>query len=153
MVFKIGEKTKRFCLPRELKAAKTLGVVMGGFVVCWLPFFSLNISHALCGSCTIDVVAVMIAKGLHYFNSVLNPIIYSVMNQQFKTAFKHLFHSPFYSLSSKDLQVRKAEVDRKLLTRLSSLRSTSPVQEKPDCTATKLVTSPTRNATPVLTDV
>lgn len=48
MLLKIGEKTKRFCLPKELKAAKTLGVVMGAFVVCWFPFFFLNIFNALC---------------------------------------------------------------------------------------------------------
>lgn len=48
MIFKIGEKTKRFCLPKELKAAKTLGVVMGAFVLCWFPFFFLNIYHAMC---------------------------------------------------------------------------------------------------------
>ena len=48
MIFKIGEKTKRFCLPKELKAAKTLGVVMGAFVLCWFPFFFLNVYHALC---------------------------------------------------------------------------------------------------------
>ena len=48
MIFTIGEKTKRFCLPKELKAAKTLGVVMGAFVLCWFPFFFLNIYHAMC---------------------------------------------------------------------------------------------------------
>lgn len=32
----------------------------------------------------------MIAKWLHYLNSVLNPIIYSCMNRDFRAAFKRL---------------------------------------------------------------
>ena len=48
IILRIGQKTKRFSLPKEMKAAKTLGVVMGAFVFCWFPFFFLNILHALC---------------------------------------------------------------------------------------------------------
>ncbi|KAF3841036.1 hypothetical protein F7725_006898 [Dissostichus mawsoni] len=35
-------KRLKFCL-KEHKAVKTLGIIMGTFTLCWLPFFILNI--------------------------------------------------------------------------------------------------------------
>ena len=64
--------------------------------------------------CHIQVEAVMIAKGLHYFNSFLNPIIYSLMNQQFKTAFKHLFKFTYSNLTGKVPSMTKSEIERQL---------------------------------------
>ncbi|KAJ0003073.1 hypothetical protein NQD34_008222 [Periophthalmus magnuspinnatus] len=72
---------------REKKAAKTLGVVVGMFTLCWLPFFvALPI-----GSFNADLrppdVLFKVIFWLGYFNSCLNPIIYPCYNREFKLAF------------------------------------------------------------------
>ncbi|KAK3736754.1 hypothetical protein QZH41_018482 [Actinostola sp. cb2023] len=90
MTLTVNGQSKRFCLPKELKAAKTLGVVMGAFLFCWLPFFLVNVIYAVCRTCFIDMEAIMLTKWLHYLNSVLNPIIYSCLNRDFRNAFKKL---------------------------------------------------------------
>lgn len=91
MILTVHGSPKRFLLSKELKAAKTVGAVIGAFVICWGPFFVLNLIFALCESCSpLPEESVVAAKWLHYVNSVLNPIIYACMNKDFRSAFKKL---------------------------------------------------------------
>lgn len=86
----INGKSKRFSLSAELKAAKTLGVVIGAFIVCWSPFFGLNLNYYIC-HCPLPPLVVSVAKWMHYGNSMLNPLIYGLMNKDFKYAFRKFF--------------------------------------------------------------
>lgn len=88
----INGKARRFSLAHEVKAAKVLGVVIGAFIVCWSPFFALNLIYYIC-KCPPSPLTVSIAKWMHYVNSMLNPIIYGVMNKDFRSAFKKLVTS------------------------------------------------------------
>lgn len=77
----------------DIKAAKTIAVVIGGFVICWLPFFVVVLSVANSGrSNSVTFVNVAnVAKWLEYLNSCLNPIIYTCSNRTYRNAFKRLF--------------------------------------------------------------
>ncbi|KOC65061.1 Octopamine receptor beta-3R [Habropoda laboriosa] len=78
----------------EHKAARTLGIIMGAFLLCWLPFFLWYVTTSLCGEacyCPDSVVAVLFWIG--YFNSALNPLIYAYFNRDFRDAFKDTLQS------------------------------------------------------------
>lgn len=69
------------------KAAITLGIIMGSFLVCWMPFFCINIVAGFCKSCISDDVFKTLTW-LGYCNSALNPVIYSIFNTEFRDAFR-----------------------------------------------------------------
>ncbi|XP_008207132.1 dopamine receptor 1 isoform X2 [Nasonia vitripennis] len=71
------------------KAAITVGVIMGVFLICWVPFFCVNIVAAFCKTCIPDL-AFQILTWLGYSNSAFNPIIYSIFNTEFREAFKRI---------------------------------------------------------------
>ncbi|XP_073969889.1 dopamine receptor 1-like isoform X2 [Rhodnius prolixus] len=71
------------------KAAITVGVIMGTFLLCWVPFFCVNIVAAFCKTC-IPGMAFKILTWLGYSNSAFNPIIYSIFNTEFREAFKRI---------------------------------------------------------------
>jgi hypothetical protein len=95
--------TKKFRLRKEIKAAKTLGIVISAFFVCWSPFFVLNF-YAICGSCYASMRSEIIiaAKWFHYVNSVLNPLIYARMNKDFRDAFTRILLQCAMSVGIRD---------------------------------------------------
>lgn len=72
------------------KAAITLGIIMGTFLFCWVPFFCLNIIKAFCVDC-IPGSIFRAFTWLGYANSALNPIIYGIHNSEFRNAFNRIF--------------------------------------------------------------
>ncbi|XDV42459.1 hypothetical protein PO909_011116 [Leuciscus waleckii] len=73
----------------ERKAARILGLILGAFILCWLPFFLKEL-----------LVGLMLLKPspqvsdaltwLGYVNSLINPLLYTSFNEDFKQAFKRL---------------------------------------------------------------
>ncbi|XP_072446317.1 5-hydroxytryptamine receptor 4-like [Chiloscyllium punctatum] len=73
-------------MERERKAAKTLGIIMGCFLICWLPFFTMNIINPLLGYSAHHVL-LEVFLWLGYVNSTLNPLLYAFFNKSFRQAF------------------------------------------------------------------
>ncbi|KAK2840474.1 hypothetical protein Q5P01_014214 [Channa striata] len=71
----------------ELKAARTLGVVVVVFLICYSPYYCLCLTgrNILIGSSTEAFMSFVM-----YFNSCLNPVIYASFYPWFRKAVKHI---------------------------------------------------------------
>ena len=85
----------------EQKASKVIGIVFILFVVCWAPFFIVNILTVLCDSCFFNSTLVTAFVWLGYVSSTLNPIVYTMFNKTFKQTFKKLIFCRYNTLQRK----------------------------------------------------
>ncbi|XP_065103660.1 adrenoceptor beta 3a isoform X2 [Paramisgurnus dabryanus] len=88
-------RPSRLTVIKEHKALKTLGIIMGIFTLCWLPFFVANIINVF----NRDMPSRELFRFLNwlgYINSGLNPIIYC-RSPEFRVAFKNLLGCPWIS--------------------------------------------------------
>uniref|UniRef100_A0A1I8IXA8 G_PROTEIN_RECEP_F1_2 domain-containing protein n=1 Tax=Macrostomum lignano TaxID=282301 RepID=A0A1I8IXA8_9PLAT len=92
----LGVRKKLARFSREQRAAKTLGIVMGIFIACWLPFFICNIVLAINSEALGDHAAkvMTIVTWLGYINSSINPGIYAHSMRDFRRAFIKLLNCP-----------------------------------------------------------
>ncbi|XP_063963649.1 histamine H2 receptor-like [Lytechinus pictus] len=73
----------------EHRATKMLGVIMGSFIICWVPYFTIFTFIPLC-NCEVPQALSSVALWLGYLNSTLNPILYAALNREFRRAFRKL---------------------------------------------------------------
>ncbi|XP_041640473.1 alpha-2A adrenergic receptor [Cheilinus undulatus] len=75
---------------REKRFTFVLAVVIGVFVICWFPFFFTYMLMTLCESCPVPDTLFKFFFWFGYCNSALNPIIYTIFNNDFRRSFKKI---------------------------------------------------------------
>ncbi|KAM9710568.1 trace amine-associated receptor 13c-like [Menidia menidia] len=84
----------------ELKAARTLGVLVVVFLICFVPYYCVSLvgDVLLSGSNTFYILILF----LFYFNSTLNPVIYALFYPWFRKAVQHVVTLKIFQPGSRD---------------------------------------------------
>lgn len=87
---------------REQKAAATLGVVVGAFSFCWLPFFLLSTARPFVCGTECSCVPLWVERTLlwlGYANSLINPFIYAFFNRDLRTTYRSLLSCRYRNIN------------------------------------------------------
>ncbi|XP_077099594.1 adrenoceptor beta 3b [Siphateles boraxobius] len=118
---------------KEHKALKTLGIIMGIFILCWLPFFFCNIIKVFNPKVPSQSVLLLL-NWLGYANSGLNPIIYC-HSPEYRNAFlnllgcKKLAKRLHYNSMHKHLQSLNSYIQSNRSIRMDCLGHQDPTAE------------------------
>ena len=102
---------------RELRVAKTISVVIGLFIICWSPFFIINMIYVFCYHCARPKWPIYVSKVMHYTNSMMNFFVYSARSPDFRNFFRKI-------LCPRERMKNKSRIR---LTELNNTKTCSPM--------------------------
>ena len=114
-------------LKRDVRAAKTIAIMIGLFLIGWLPFFSLGLVQYVHDDFSVlPAHAVFAVKLLQYSNSLFNPILYGQKFPEFRKAYiKILCSTKAYGETSRSGISTFAKTN-KFRTSTSTLQTSCP---------------------------
>lgn len=83
-------RTQRRHSQRIRRSARTLGLIIGAFLVCWCPFFVVATVAPFCNRSHVPPALQSFVLWLGYSNSLLNPAIYAIWEKSFRKSFRRL---------------------------------------------------------------
>ncbi|KAK7165165.1 hypothetical protein R3I94_003515 [Phoxinus phoxinus] len=90
-----GENHHHGLLQREIRAAKSLSIIVGLFALCWLPVHILNCLTLFYSELEKPSFVMNTAIILSHANSAVNPIIYAYRIQEFRFTFRKILNRHF----------------------------------------------------------
>ncbi|XP_060769237.1 trace amine-associated receptor 1-like [Neoarius graeffei] len=92
-------KEKASVSKSEKKATKTLAIIMGVFLTCWLPFFICNCFNPFIRHSVLPFLFDLFLW-CGYFNSMCNPIVYAFFYSWFRHAFRVILSGGIFQTNS-----------------------------------------------------
>uniref|UniRef100_UPI00398F4BDF 5-hydroxytryptamine receptor 2A n=1 Tax=Pristiophorus japonicus TaxID=55135 RepID=UPI00398F4BDF len=85
-------------ISNEQKASKVLGIVFFLFVVMWCPFFVTNVMSVICIKvCDKELIEELLSifVWVGYISSGINPLVYTLFNKTYRSAFSRYIHCQY----------------------------------------------------------
>lgn len=92
---------------REVKATQNLAIIVGFFMICWIPLYTINCYLAFCNGCQVDMTFMNCCIILSHLNSAGNPLLYAYHLRDFRAAMKNFFCSLVGNTGLQPLQITK----------------------------------------------
>ncbi|KAG9352660.1 hypothetical protein JZ751_021074 [Albula glossodonta] len=92
-----GAKAGRHGRPRSAlssrkQVTKMLAVVVILFALLWMPYRTLVLVNSFVATPYLDPWFLLFCRICIYSNSAINPVVYNLMSQRFRSAFRSLYH-------------------------------------------------------------
>ncbi|XP_039935936.1 thyrotropin-releasing hormone receptor-like [Hirundo rustica] len=87
----LSSRGSRGALSSRKQVTKMLAVVVALFAVLWLPYRALVVVNSFVDPPYLNTWFLLFCRLCIYLNSAINPIIYNLMSQKFRAAFRKLY--------------------------------------------------------------
>ena len=83
---------RQMILQRERTVSKAIAVVISAFLLCFIPWFIVEMLMYVCLTCNFSLLMLVhfIAAAVMYANSAINPFLYAWRLSKYKQTFKHI---------------------------------------------------------------